>query len=120
MAEIKYCGKAKIYNGKYGEIFAISLAPTDIETIIANKNEKGWCNIDMSAMKYPDKNGNIFTLKINEWKKPNQNNDNKSANQSSEPSHRYKQADQPTQHSVDKGNAYQTPANSEEKDDVPF
>ena len=126
MSETKYCGKAIIRNTKFGEIFAITLSPNDIKIINENKKDNGWCNLEMLEMKQPDKNGNTFTIRINEWK-PNGSNGTpppRSSSQQQSNTHRYSSADKPTEHSIAKGNAYQPQRdvdnNQNEEDDIPF
>lgn len=97
MAETKYCGKGKHRSGKWGEEFAISISPNDLEVLNSNKNDGGWVNVKMTPLKEPDKRGNTWTLKIDDWKPNATSNGNDKF---------YKSNSQPTEHSVDKGNGY--------------
>lgn len=68
MADKQYVGSAKAIASKYGESFAISIWPKDIETLIANQNDKWWVNIIMNKRKDEGRYGETHSLTINDWK----------------------------------------------------
>ena len=64
----QYCGKAKRRSGQYGEIFNITLSPSDMEAIIAARGADGWLHLCMGETRQPDKRGNTHTIWIDDWK----------------------------------------------------
>jgi len=62
---------AKEKDGKFGKEMHLSIiADKLIEELQAHKNAKGYVNIILSERKEVDKNGNTHVVKLNEWQKP--------------------------------------------------
>lgn len=66
--ERQYVGKGKwieFRNG--GGIHRISLTPQGIELICRNQNSGGWVNLVMTEMRQPDKQGNQYTIYVDDY-----------------------------------------------------
>lgn len=65
MAEKKYVGNGKAINGKFGQIFNISIK---VEDLLKLEQNKGYVRLTMSELKSPDKFGNTHTIYKNDYK----------------------------------------------------
>jgi len=45
MSDKIFCGSGRIINTKFGELTKMSFSKTDLETLQANLNEKGWVTV---------------------------------------------------------------------------
>lgn len=63
-----YCGSGKEIDGKYGKMLKLSFSKTDIETLLANLNEKGWVNLIASERKEVGKFGETHSITVDTWK----------------------------------------------------
>jgi hypothetical protein len=46
---INFVGQIKTIKTQYGEIIKVALGPSDFEKLEANKNEKGWANLEIKT-----------------------------------------------------------------------
>lgn len=64
----QYVGKGKWIDFKNGGgKFRIALTPEGIELIFRNQNSSGWANLCMSEMRTPDRQGNQYTLYLDDF-----------------------------------------------------
>ncbi len=59
-----FVGNSRNIQGKFGEIQKISYSKKDLETMLANLNEKGYVNLNRIAKKEVDKYGNSHYMVI--------------------------------------------------------
>lgn len=63
-----YVGSWKEIDGKYWKMLKLSFSKTDIETLLANLNEKGWVNLIASERKEVGKFGETHSITVDTWK----------------------------------------------------
>ena len=51
MTEKKFVGSTRVKTTKYGQIINLGLKASDLETLKANLNDRGWVNIDLKSKK---------------------------------------------------------------------
>lgn len=63
-----YVGKARWQEFRNGNgVFKINLTPDGVESINRNTSESGWANLEMSEMKQPDRQGNQYTVYLDDY-----------------------------------------------------
>lgn len=63
-----YVGKARWQEFRNGSgVFKISLTPDGVEAINRNTSESGWANLEMAEMKQPDRQGNQYTVYLDDY-----------------------------------------------------
>ena len=66
--ERQYVGKGKWVEFRDGGgKFRISLTPEGVDLINRNATDSGWANLVMSEMRQPDRNGNQYTIYVDDW-----------------------------------------------------
>lgn len=70
---IIYAGNAKIITTKFGNMMKISMTESDVKTLQENLKD-GWVNVDVKKRKEPSKGGMTHYLQINEYVKPQEEN----------------------------------------------
>jgi len=62
MTEKKFVGSTRVKTTKYGQIINLGLKASDLETLKANLNDRGWVNIDLKSKKTV-----VFTQRFLRW-----------------------------------------------------
>jgi len=63
-----YCGSGKAITTKYGELMKLSFSKTDLETMMANLNEKGWINVDLKEKMEKVEGKPTHYIQVDTWK----------------------------------------------------